>query len=493
MTKVIGIDFGTTYTRVAVFERGKAIIIPTTEGDMKIPSIVAFAKRDKPMVGQLALNDSFVDSNQTIRNMKRKNGTNYEYRHKHKKYSPEQITSYIFKQIKRNVETYIGEKVNRAVIAVPSYVYDVQKQSIKTAAEIAGLEILRILNETTAIALADSINQNETETILVVDIGGGSFSASVMSNGEGVYEVLSITGDTWLGGIDFDQKIADWIMSDFRFGQMLYNKKDLSVMNQIVAAAEKVKTELTYTNSTSIDFSDIYSNHFPHGYQYMTLTRAKFNELTSELLDKIIKLTRGSITDAGLKPNDIDRVLLAGGSTQIPAVKESIKKLFDRQTPIVRMSDDSVVVGAAVQAAILTGDVTDILLLEVIPMSLGIEMADGAYEKIIERNTTIPAIKDLSCFLDNKTSIPTYSFEINVLQGNSNLSQKNLSLGKYLFSGIKPLSNISPQISVTFAVDATGFIDVHVKEWETNRVMHIPIKNSPKMSEEELRRLLESV
>ncbi len=490
MSKVIGIDLGTTNSCVAVIEGGEPVVIPNPEGTRTTPSVVAFTKaiEGKPaerLVGAAAKRQAITNPDRTIMSIKRDMGTDRRITIDDKRYTPPEISAMILQKLKADAEAYLGEKVTKAVITVPAYFSDAQRQATKDAGRIAGLEVLRIINEPTAAALAYGLDKEHEQKILVYDLGGGTFDVSILEIGDGVFEVLATSGNNRLGGDDFDQKIIDYLIDLFKKDQGIDLSKDRMAMQRIKEAAEKAKIELSGMTTTEINLPYITADATGPKHMNYTLTRAKFDELTSDLVEKTMEPTRQAMKDAGLTPDDISKVLLVGGSTRIPAVQEAIRKYLGKEPFKGINPDECVAIGAAIQAGVLTGEVKDLLLLDVTPLSLGIETLGGVFTKLIERNTTIPTRKSqiFSTAADNQTSV-----EIHVLQGERELAKYNKTLGRFQLSGIMPAPRGVPQIEVTFDIDANGIVNVSAKDMGTGAEQKITITASSNMTEEEIQR-----
>ncbi|MBE3596346.1 MAG: molecular chaperone DnaK [Hydrogenibacillus sp.] len=487
MGKVIGIDLGTTNSVVAVLEGGDPIVIPNAEGNRTTPSAVAFKPDGERLIGEAAKRQAITNPTRTILSIKRHMGTDYKVTIDGKAYTPQEISAMILQKLKSDAEAYLGEKVEKAVITVPAYFNDAQRQATKDAGRIAGLEVLRIVNEPTAAALAYGLDKEDDQTILVFDLGGGTFDVSILELGGGVFEVKATSGDNHLGGDDFDQAIIDYLVAEFKKEHGIDLSKDPMALQRLKDAAEKAKKDLSGVLSTTVSLPFITADASGPKHLEMTLTRAKFEELTRHLVERTMGPTRRALEDAGLKPEDIDKVILVGGSTRIPAVQEAIKKLIGKE-PFKGINPDEVVaLGAAVQAGVLTGDVKDVVLLDVTPLSLGIETLGGVFTKLIERNTTIPTSKSqiFSTAADNQTSV-----EIHVLQGERPLAKDNKTLGRFILEGIPPAPRGVPQIEVKFDIDANGIVHVSAKDLGTGKEQRITIQSSSGLSEEEIERMI---
>ena len=482
MSKIIGIDLGTTNSCVAVMEGGEAVVIPNSEGARTTPSVVAF-KDSERLVGQVAKRQAITNPDKTISSIKRHMGTDYKVNIDGKQYTPQEISAMILQKLKTDAEGYLGEKVTEAVITVPAYFTDAQRQATKDAGRIAGLEVKRIINEPTAAALAYGIDKENEQKIMVYDLGGGTFDVSILDIGDGVIEVLATAGDTHLGGDDFDQRIMDYLVEEFKKAEGINLANDKVAMQRLKEAAEKAKIELSGVVSTNVNLPYITADATGPKHLDVTLTRAKFNELTGHLVDATMGPVRQAMSDAGLKPSDLAKVLMVGGSSRIPAVVEAVKN-FTGSEPFKGINpDECVAMGAALQAGVLTGDVKGLLLLDVTPLSLGIETMGGVCTRLIERNTTIPVKKSqiFSTAADNQTSV-----EVNVLQGEREMAAANKSLGRFHLDGIAPARRGVPQIEVTFDIDANGIVNVSAKDLGTGNAQHITITSSSNMSKEDI-------
>lgn len=488
MSKVIGIDLGTTNSVVAVMEGGEPVVIPTAEGSRLTPSVVGFSKTGERLVGQLAKRQAVSNPDRTISSIKRHMGSDYRVGIDDKQYTPQEISAMILQKMKQDAEAYLGEKVDKAVITVPAYFTDSQRQATKDAGAIAGLEVMRIINEPTAAALAYGLDKDEEHTILVFDLGGGTFDVSILDLADGVFEVKATQGNNHLGGDDFDCKVMEWIIGEFKKEHGVDLGKDKMAMQRLKEAAEKAKIELSGVVTTNINlpFISADANGQPMHLD-LNLTRAKFDELTGDLVQATMEPTRKAIADSGLTVEQIDKILLVGGSSRIPAVQEAIKKILGKEPSKGINPDESVAIGAAIQAGVLVGEVKDVLLLDVTPLSLGIETLGGVFTKIIDRNTTIPTSKSqvFSTAADNQPSV-----DIHVLQGERNMAADNKTLGRFELSGIPPAPRGVPQIQVTFDIDANGIVHVSAKDLGTGKEQNITITSSGGLSDEEIDRMV---
>lgn len=483
MSRVIGIDLGTTNSCVAVIEGGEPVVIPNPEGNRTTPSVVAFSKTGERLVGQVAKRQAVTNPNRTVVSIKRDMGTDRRIAIDDKKHAPQEISAMILQKLKADAESYLGEKVTQAVITVPAYFSDSQRQATKDAGKIAGLEVLRIINEPTAAALAYGLDKEHEQKILVFDLGGGTFDVSLLEIGDGVFEVLATSGNNKLGGDDFDQKVIDYLVSEFKKDTGVDLRNDNMAMQRLKEAAEKAKIELSGVTTASINLPYITADASGPKHLDMTLSRAKFNELTYDLVEKTMEPTRRAMSDADLSPNKIDKILLVGGSTRIPAVQEAVKQYFGKEPFKGVNPDECVAIGAAIQAGVLKGDVKNIVLLDVTPLSLGIETLGGVFTKLIERNTTIPDSKSqvFSTAADGQTSV-----EIHVLQGEREMAQYNKTLGRFNLTGIPPAPRGVPQIEVKFDIDANGIVHVSAKDLGTGNEQKITITASSNLSEDEI-------
>ena len=483
MSKIIGIDLGTTNSCVAVMEGGEPVVIANAEGSRTTPSVVAFAKNGERMVGQVAKRQAIQNPDRTISSIKRQMGTDHKVTVDGKSYTPQEISAMILQKLKADAEAYLGQKVTEAVITVPAYFNDSQRQATKDAGKIAGLDVKRIINEPTAAALAYGVDKEEDQKIMVYDLGGGTFDVSILDIGEGIIEVLATAGDTHLGGDDFDQRIMDYLASEFKKENGIDLTSDKVAMQRLKEAAEKAKIELSGVTTSSVNLPYITADATGPKHLDVTLTRAKFNELTADLVEKTMVPVRQAMKDAGLSASDISKVLLVGGSSRIPAVQEAVKKITGKDGFKGINPDECVAVGAAIQGGVLGGDVNGMLLLDVTPLSLGIETMGGVFTKLIDRNTTIPVSKSqiFSTAADNQTSV-----EVNVLQGEREFAADNKSLGRFHLDGIAPARRGVPQIEVKFDIDANGIVNVSATDKGTGKEQHITITASTNLSEDDI-------
>ena len=483
MAKTIGIDLGTTNSCVAVIEGGEPVVIANAEGARTTPSVVAFSKTGERMVGQVAKRQAITNPDRTISSIKREMGTDHKVTIDGKSYTPQEISAMILQKLKGDAEAYLGESVTSAVITVPAYFTDAQRQATKDAGKIAGLDVKRIINEPTAAALSYGIDKEDDQKIMVYDLGGGTFDVSIIEMGDGVQEVLATAGNNRLGGDDFDKRVMDWIINSFKVSDGIDLSGDKMAMQRIKEAAEKAKIELSGMTSASINLPFITADATGPKHLDLTLSRAKFNELTADLVEKTMGPVRQALSDSGLSIGEINKVLMVGGSSRIPAVQEAVKKLIGKEPFKGINPDECVAIGAALQAGVLGGEVQGLLLLDVTPLSLGVETMGGVMTKIIDRNTTIPTKKSLifSTAADGQTQV-----EVNVLQGEREFARDNKQLGLFKLDGIAPAPRGIPQIEVTFDIDANGIVNVSAKDLGTGKEQHITISSSSNMSKEDI-------
>ena len=483
MAKTIGIDLGTTNSCVAVIEGGEPVVIPNAEGGRTTPSVVAFSKTGERLVGQVAKRQAITNPDKTVSSIKREMGSNYKVNIDGKDYTPQEISAMILTKLKTDAEAYLGEKVSQAVITVPAYFTDAQRQATKDAGKIAGLDVKRIINEPTAAALSYGIDKETDQKVMVYDLGGGTFDVSIIEMGDGVQEVLATAGNNRLGGDDFDQRVMDWIVGSFKAETGVDLKGDKMAMQRVKEAAEKAKIDLSGITSTNINLPFITADATGPKHLDLNLSRAKFNELTADLVEKTMGPVRQALSDSGLSIDKIDKVLMVGGSSRIPAVQEAVKK-FTGKEPFKGINpDECVAIGAAIQAGVLGGEVEGLLLLDVTPLSLGVETMGGVMTKIIERNTTIPTKKSqiFSTAVDGQTQV-----EVNVLQGEREFARDNKQLGLFKLDGIAPAPRGIPQIEVTFDIDANGIVNVYAKDLGTGKEQKITITSSSNMSKDDI-------
>lgn len=488
MSKVIGIDLGTTNSCVAVVVGGEPTVVPNAEGGRTTPSVVSFNKKGERLVGQAAKRQAIASPDQTVSSIKRHMGENFKVNLQSRDYTPQEVSAMILQKLKKDAEAYLGETVDKAVITVPAYFSDAQRQATKDAGKIAGLEVLRIINEPTAAALAYGMDKNKDQTILVFDLGGGTFDVSILEIGDGVFQVVATSGDNHLGGDDFDQRVIDWLAEEFKKEHSVDLRKDKMALQRLKDAAEKAKIELSGLMQTNINLPFITQTDLGPVHLDLDLTRAKFNELTHDLVERTMEPTRRALSDAGLSPEEIDEVILVGGSIRIPAVQDAVRKLINKEPHKGVNPDEVVAVGAAIQAGILNDDIaTDIVLVDVTPLSLGIETLGGVFTKLIDRNTTIPTSKSnvFSTAADNQTSV-----DIHVLQGERSMARDNKTLGRFQLTGIPPAPRGIPQIEVKFDIDVNGIVHVNAKDLGTGKEQSITIKSTTNLSDDEIDKMV---
>jgi molecular chaperone DnaK len=488
MAKVIGIDLGTTNSCVSVMENGEVVVIPNAEGDRTTPSVVGFAKNGERLVGKPAKHQAVSNPDKTIASIKRHMGSDYKVDIDGKKYTPQEISAMVLSKLKADAEGYLGEKITEAVITVPAYFTDSQRQATKDAGQIAGLTVKRIINEPTAAALSYGLDKEADQTVMVYDLGGGTFDVSIIEMGDGMQEVKATAGNNRLGGDDFDKRVMDWMIAEFKKTEGMDLNTDKFAMQRVKEAAEAAKINLSQNTTTNINIPYITADATGPKHLDLTLTRAKFNELTSDLVDSTMGPVRQALADSGLKTSDISKVLMVGGSSRIPAVQDAVKSFMGKDPFKGINPDECVAMGAAIQAGVLTGDVTGLLLLDVTPLSLGIETAGGVCTKMIERNTTIPSKKSqiFSTYADSQTAV-----DINVLQGEREFAKDNKQLGMFRLDGIAPAPRGIPQIEVTFDIDANGIVNVTATDKGTGKAQHISITSSTNMSKEDIQKAVD--
>lgn len=487
MAKVIGIDLGTTNSCVAFMEGGEAVVIPNSEGARTTPSVVAFSKTGEKLVGQVAKRQAITNSDRTIQSIKREMGSDYKVKIEDKSYSPQEISAMILQKLKTDAEAYLGETVTQAVITVPAYFTDSQRQATRDAGQIAGMEVLRIINEPTAAALAYGVDKEGDHTILVYDLGGGTFDVSILDIGDGVFEVKATNGNNRLGGDDFDQRIIDWMIAEFKKSNGVDLKNDKMAVQRLKEAAEKAKHELSTLMTTQINLPFITATAEGPVHMDLTLSRAKFEDMIRDLVDLTLDCTKKALKDADLKASDIHKVLLVGGSTRVPMVQEAIKNLMGKEPFKGINPDECVAIGAAIQGGVLAGDVKDVVLLDVTPLSLGIETLGGVFTRLIDKNTTIPTSKSqiFSTASDNQPSV-----DIHVLQGEREMANYNKTLGRFQLSGIAPAPRGVPQIEVKFDIDANGIVHVSAKDMGTGKAQTVTINARTGLTDEEIERMV---
>ncbi|MEI7857643.1 MAG: molecular chaperone DnaK [Methanomicrobiales archaeon] len=487
--KVLGIDLGTTYSCMSIMEAGKPIVIPNAEGGRTTASIVAFTKEGERLVGSLAKRQAVTNPQRTIQSIKRRMGTGDKIKIDDKNYTPQEISSMILQKLKIDAEAFLGEKISKAVVTVPAYFNDAQRQATKDAGKIAGLEVLRIINEPTASALAYGIDKEQDATVLVYDLGGGTFDVSILTLGDGVFEVKSTAGNNHLGGDDFDQRVTDYLVEEFKKKEAIDLRTDPYAMQRLRDASENAKIELSQRQSTNINLPYITQDKSGPKFLNIDLTKAKLEQLIGDLVESTMGPVKQALSDAKMEPKDIDHVLLVGGSTRVPLVQETVKKLLGKEPDKGLNPDECVALGAAIQGAVLTGETKDIVLLDVTPLTLGIETLGGIATKLIERNTTIPTRKSqiFSTAADGQTSV-----EIHVVQGERALAKDNFTLGKFQLTGIPPAPRGIPQVEVTFDIDSNGIIHVSAKDLGTGNQQNISIKGDKKLTDEDIKKMMDA-
>jgi len=487
MSKVIGIDLGTTNSCVAVMEGGEAVVIPNAEGARTTPSVVGFSKTGERLVGQVAKRQAVSNPDNTVSSIKRYMGTDHKVNIEGKNYTPQEISAMILQKLKSDAEAYLGGKVEKAVITVPAYFSDSQRQATKDAGKIAGLEVLRIINEPTAAALAYGLDKGEEQTVLVYDLGGGTFDVSILELGDGVFEVKATSGNNRLGGDDFDQRVIDYLATEFKKDTGIDLRNDKMAMQRLMEAAEKAKIELSGVATSNVNLPFITADAGGPKHLDINLSRAKFEELTADLIEKTMGPTRQALSDAGLEPKDIHKILLVGGATRMPAVQEAIRKFLGKEAHKGINPDECVAIGAAIQAGVLAGEVKDVLLLDVTPLSLGIETLGSVFTKLIERNTTIPTAKSqiFSTAADGQTTV-----EIHVLQGERAMAGDNKTLGRFTLTGIPPAPRGVPQIEVKFDIDVNGIVNVSAKDMGTGKEQSLTITASTKLGDQDIDKMV---
>jgi len=487
--KVLGIDLGTTYSCMSIMEAGKPIVIPNSEGGRTTASVVAFTKEGERLVGSLAKRQAVTNPQRTIQSIKRKMGTTEKIKIDDKNYTPQEISSMILQKLKVDAEAYLGEKITKAVVTVPAYFNDAQRQATKDAGKIAGLDVMRIINEPTASALAYGIDKEQDATVLVYDLGGGTFDVSILTLGDGVFEVKSTAGNNHLGGDDFDQRVTDYLVEEFKKKEGIDLRTDPYAMQRLRDASENAKIELSQRQSTNINLPYITQDKSGPKFLNIDLTKAKLEQLIGDLVESTVGPVKQALSDAKLEPKDIDHVLLVGGSTRVPLVQDTVKKLLGKEPDKGLNPDECVALGAGIQGAVLTGETKDIVLLDVTPLTLGIETLGGIATKLIERNTTIPTRKSqiFSTAADGQTSV-----EIHVVQGERALAKDNFTLGKFQLTGIPPAPRGIPQVEVTFDIDSNGIIHVSAKDLGTGNQQNISIKGDKKLSDEDIKKMMDA-